>query len=99
MIPRFLYRAMASGFTSGTTRGISGTMRKAFVLSITTQPAAAAMGANFSLMLPPAEKRPISIPRKEFSVKSSTGRAFPRKVSSFPIDLFDARSVSFPTGN
>ena len=39
-------------------------MRKALVLSITTHPARAATGANFSLMLPPAEKRPICTPWK-----------------------------------
>ena len=32
---------------------------KALVLSITTQPSAAAIGANFWLIEPPAEKRPI----------------------------------------
>ena len=47
----------ASGFTSGTTRGTSGSMRKWELLSITTQPAAAARGAYFAEISPPAEKR------------------------------------------
>ncbi len=50
MTPRSWRPAIASGFTSGTTSGISGTIRKALVLSMTTHPALAAMGANFSLV-------------------------------------------------
>src|SRR4030042_425312 len=68
----FGYCAMAWAFTSGTTKGTCGSIRKALVLSMTTQPAFPAMGANFSLTEPPAEKRPISTPEKEFSFNTST---------------------------
>ncbi len=54
----------ASAFTSGTTSGISGSMRKKEVLSITTQPAAAARGAKVAETVLPGEKRAMSVPAK-----------------------------------
>ena len=50
----------ASGLTSGTTRGIPGTMRKAELLSTTVALASAARGANFRLMDAPALNRASS---------------------------------------
>ena len=55
---------MASGLTSGTTSGTSGSMRKCEVLSMTTAPAAAAFGANIAEILAPGEDSTMSMPRK-----------------------------------
>ena len=63
---------MACLFTSGTTRGTLGSILKALLLSITTEPAFAAMGANSRLLLAPAENRAISIPLKESVVSFLT---------------------------
>ena len=65
---------------------------------MTTQPAAAAIGANFREMPPPALNRAISTPSKDFSVNSSTVSIFPRKATCFPADLAEARSFREPTG-
>ena len=46
-----------SPFTSGTTRGTSGSMRKAEELSITTAPACKAAGANSRDRVAPALKK------------------------------------------
>ena len=53
---------MASGFTSDTTRGTSGSMRQADELSITVAPAAATRGASEREAVAPAEKRAMSSP-------------------------------------
>ena len=45
MMRRLVKSAIASGFTSGTTNGMSSSYRNSEVLSMTTQPAAAAFGA------------------------------------------------------
>jgi len=63
----------AWGFTSGTTRGISFSILKAELLSMTSAPALTADGANSRLLLAPAEKSAISMPLKESWVSSSTG--------------------------
>src|SRR3972149_4108451 len=98
IIPRFLYILMASAFTSGTTSGISGAILKALVLSITTQPALAAIGAKCSLTLPPAEKRPIWIPVNESSLRTCTVRLLPLYFSIFPVERSEASSFSCLTG-
>src|SRR5881409_1141200 len=64
--------AMSEGLTSGTTSGTSFPIRQAELLSITTAPALAAMGANSRLMSAPAEKRAMSTPSKESLVSSRT---------------------------
>src|SRR3990170_3223641 len=92
IIPRFLYILMASSFTSGTISGISGAIRKTLVLSITTQPALAAMGAKRSLTLPPAEKRPIWLPVNESSLRTCTVRLLPLYFSAFPAERSEAIS-------
>src|SRR5919205_1078247 len=48
MMLRVLKSRSASRLTSGTTSGTSGSMRKCEVLSITTHPRAAALGAYFA---------------------------------------------------
>ena len=55
MMPRLAKRFSACGFTSGTTSGTSGSMRNWLVLSITTQPAAAARGACTAETAAPGE--------------------------------------------
>jgi len=57
--------AMSARLTSGTTSGTSFPIRQAELLSITTAPALAAIGAYSRLMSAPAEKRAISTPSKE----------------------------------
>lgn len=57
-------RPRASGLISGTTSGTPSVMRKAEELSTTVQPAAAATGAYFLEMDPPAEKSAMSQPLK-----------------------------------
>ena len=54
--------AIASGLTSATTSGTSGSMRHAEELSITTAPAAATLGASSRDVAPPAEKSTMSSP-------------------------------------
>ena len=63
--------ASASRLTSGTISGTSSSMRNCEVLSITTQPAAAARGACTLDTAAPGENRPRSKPSKS---KSSSGR-------------------------
>ena len=63
MMPRRM-RLSASGFTSGTTSGTSGSMRNWLVLSITMQPAAAARGACMADTAAPGLNRPMSQPAK-----------------------------------
>ena len=69
MIPLCLL--MSSGFTSGTTSGTSGSIRKVLELSITIAPRLTASGANVLEMEPPANKA-ISIFSKESAEASST---------------------------
>ena len=70
MMPRWFFTSAA--LISGTTSGTVGSMRNALELSITTQPAFAAMGANSFEMLPPALKSAMSMPAKESLVSSVT---------------------------
>ena len=81
---------MASGLTSGMTRGTPSVMRKALLLSTTVQPAAEATGASFLLMEPPAENNAMSTPAKLFPVSSSTVYSWPSKVYLRPADLEEA---------
>ncbi len=73
MIPRCL--RMSWGFTSGTTRGTSGSIRKALELSTTTAPAAAAIGLQWREMLAGVLERTISIPEN-----ASGGKGLDRMV-------------------
>src|SRR6056300_1607022 len=98
MIPQLVYPAIACGFTSGTTRGMSSSRRKCDVLSITTQPAAAAIGAYSSEILPPAENRPICALLKSNSAKSVTVILFPRNRMLLPADRALAKGYKVPTG-
>src|SRR3989344_2234507 len=89
---------MSPAFISGTTRGTLSSIRKALELSITTQPALTAIGANSRDTLPPALKIAISTPLKLCSLSSSTAISFPRKVTDFPAERLLAKRTSFPIG-
>ena len=64
MMLRSRKRSSASGLTSGTTSGTCSSMRNCEVLSITTQPAAAARGAWTLEIAAPGENSPMSVPSK-----------------------------------
>ena len=88
----------ASGFTSGTTNGTSGSIRKALELSITTAPARAATGAHWRDTEPPAEASTTSTPSK---AEASTGRIasdVPCQAMLWPAERGDARGISSATG-
>ena len=69
-------------------------MRKWLELSITTQPFAAAIGANLALVAPPAEKSAISNPSlKEVSVSSRQIYFSPMKSISLPAERADENRV------
>src|SRR5512134_4155698 len=99
MIPRFLYWAMSCGLISGTTRGMSGSIRNAEELSTTTAPDSHAAGANSLLREAPAENRAMSIPLKALFWSSSTGICSPRNASLLPTERSDASRRMFFTGN
>jgi hypothetical protein len=86
--------ATAWGFTSGTTKGTLGSIRKHEELSTTTHPAAAATGANFSLMLPPALNKAISRLSKQPSTIACSVYDLPMKSTVLPASSGWAKSVS-----
>ena len=89
---------IASEFTSGTTSGISFSIRYALLLSITTQFDLTAAGANSRLIPAPAEKSAISIFTKEFCRNSSTAIFSPLNSKNFPAERVDANSLRSSTG-
>ena len=60
------------------------------MLSITTQPAAAASGAYFSDTLPPAENRPICVLKNPKPSTSMTARSLPLKRTVEPAERLEA---------
>src|SRR5690349_2809928 len=78
---------------SGTTSGTDASMRKALELSITTQPALAAMGANSFEMPPPALNSAMSMPLNESFVNSLTAMSSPRNLSFLPMERAEASNV------
>ncbi len=90
----------ACGFTSGTTSGMSGSMRNWLVLSITTQPAAAARGACTAETAAPGENRPMSQPRKsKVSRLRTLSTFFSPNDTSCPVDRPEASAATSSTGN
>ena len=81
------------GLTSGTTSGISGSILKALLLSITTAPLSAAYVANSFDLEAPAEKSAISIFLKESFDSSFTSNCSFLNSIFFPADLSEARST------
>ncbi len=99
MMPRFLYCAIASGLTSLTTSGTSGSMRNCEVLSITTAPALAARGACTAETLAPGENSAISTPLKSKRSRSSTfSTFFSPKETSPPAERSEAIAWISETG-
>src|SRR6185312_5787608 len=96
MTPLCLRRS--PGFTSGTTSGVLGSMRKADELSTTTQPAALAAGTNSRLRVAPAEKKAMSQPLKASAFSSSTLYGLPLNSSVLPTERAEARSLREATG-
>ena len=93
-----LWRLRSPGFTSGTTSGTLGSMRKADELSITTAPAAFAAGTNSRLRVAPAEKKAMSTPLKDAAVSSSTVYGLPLNSRVLPAERLDASSFRLATG-
>src|SRR5216683_744727 len=89
MMPRFWYCAIASGLTSGTTSGTSGSMRKHEVLSMTIAPAFVARGANTADTLLPGEDRTMSMP-----LKLKVSSAWTWRMSSSPNETSFATDVA-----
>ncbi len=82
---------MASGLTSVTTSGTSGSIRQADELSITVAPAAANLGAIAFEVDPPAENRAIWRPETSAVAASSTTTSRPAKVSVLPAERAEAK--------
>ena len=76
--------AMASGLTSLTTSGTSGSMRKPDELSMTSTPASANRGACAFDVVAPAEKMAMSRPLGSAVEASSTTMSSPRNGSVVP---------------
>src|SRR5690606_979376 len=91
-------RSAASGLTSGTTRGTSGSRRKALVLSMTTAPASTAARTHCRLTEPPALKKATSTPRKASSDTACTTTSSSPKRTVLPALRGEAKSRSSPTG-
>ena len=89
---------MASGFTSGTISGTSGSIRQAEELSITIGPAAPIFGDHSRREVPPALISTRSTRRKSNCSMSShlTTPAF--QPTSTPMDLREAMAWSLSTG-
>src|SRR5262245_35101628 len=91
-------RARASGLTSDTTRGTSGSIRQADELSMTVAPAAATRGASSREEVAPAENSAMSSPEKSAVAASSTVTSPPRHGSDRPADRAEAKYLMEATG-
>jgi hypothetical protein len=83
--------AMASGLTSLTTSGTSGSRRQAEELSITVTPAAANRGACSRDVVAPAEKIAMSSPAGSAVEASSTVIGRPLQSSVLPAERAEAK--------
>ena len=101
IIPLSSQSSISSGFTSGTTKGTASIILKCEVLSITTAPDSTAYFAYFSEILPPAEKKAMSIlrPSKTVSVNSSILWFLPLNSIIDPAEFALASGNKFPIGN
>jgi hypothetical protein len=88
----------ASGLTSLTTSGTSGSLRNADELSMTTAPAAAKRGACSRESVAPAENNAMSIPARSAVDASSTMISSPRNGSFLPADRADAKNRTVSAG-
>ena len=100
MIRRLAKPDSACGFTSGTTSGKSGSMRNWLVLSITTQPEAAARGAWIADTAAPGLNSPMSQPWKsKLSRLRTLSTALSPNETSEPADRPDASATTSVAGN
>src|SRR6266540_4384760 len=90
----FTSAALISGITSGT----ESSMRNALELSMTTQPARAARGANSFEMLPPALNNARSMPLNDSFVSSATAISSRRNLSVLPTERAEASRDNRPAG-
>src|SRR5438105_2967992 len=88
----------ASAFTSGTTRGTSGSMRQALELSTTIAPALAAMGLYSRLIMAGVLDNTISTPAYASGRIGSTGYCLPRNSMNLPALRSEARNLIDFTG-
>ena len=89
----------ASAFTSGTTRGTSGSIRQADELSMTRQPTAPILGDHSFEMSPPADIRAMSTSRKSKWSSALHFRVRSPNETSRPIDFVDASATTSLAGN
>jgi hypothetical protein len=87
-----------SGLISGMTSGMFGSMRRAELLSITTQPDFTASPASARVTEPPAAKNARSTPAKAPSLASSIVNFLPKRSTTFPAERAEAKSRSEPMG-
>ncbi len=85
-------------FTSGTQSSLSGSMRKAAELSMTTAPARAATGAHSFEISSPEEKKTTSSPSNPAGVCTSTATVRRWQVRVWPLERSEAKSFRFPSG-
>ena len=91
--------AMLAALISGITSGTSGSIRKADELSMTTAPAATAIGEKRLETLLPAENSAMSTPSNERSLSSSTTIRCPRKSSVLPAERALASAFNVLSAN
>ncbi len=90
--------AMASGLTSLTTSGTSGSIRQADELSTTVAPASAKRGASAREVVAPAEKSAMSSPLGSAVLASSTVISRSPYGSSVPADRAEAKKRTSSAG-
>src|SRR5690606_25186964 len=92
----------ASGFTSDTTSGTSGSSRQADELSTTTAPASANRGACSREVPPPAENSAMSMSARSsvaVAARSSTRTSTPANGSVLPAERAEAKNRTAATGS
>ena len=90
---RFL---VCSGFTSGTTRGTSGSIRNAPELSTTTAPRAAAIGPHSAETSSGTSNIATSTPSNASGVNATTVSSSPRQLNFFPALRAEAINLISP---
>src|SRR5437763_9055532 len=88
----------ASAFTSGTTSGTAGSIRKALDLSTTTHPRATASGAYRFDVDPPAENSARSNSPRLSAVSSATSSSSPANATRLPAERADAKAATSAAG-
>ena len=98
-IRRSCHRSRCCIFTSGTTNGTAGSMRKAEELSMTMQPLAAAFGLISRELVAPVDRNRRSVPEKSNVARSRTDICSPRKLIERPPEAAEARGITSEAGN